>query len=158
MKIMAPYDYVKLSQTEPGDLIHIMGGGGLLGLVLKLEQGQRVIGILSDPSRHEPYHVVYQRDLECLRYREGWILRLAPEDAVYNSSQYYDRAGVIHIGQTGTVMNFGTVDNRVNELTVNLTSFEWDDIPSKSATFPKWKIWASESDIFREGSAPHFHL
>lgn len=156
MKLVAPFASVKLSQTKPGDLLLIVGSRSLLGLVIRLEDGKRVIGVLNDPTHHEPYHIVFERDLDCLRYNDGWLLKLNAKDAVFNSGALSERSGVIHVGSSGNVMNFGTINNRHNELTVNLATFEWDDVQPKSAAFPKWNIWANETDVTREGATPIF--
>lgn len=156
MKIAAPFEATKISQTKSGDLIRIGHSMSPFGLIIHDEGDKRVVGVLHDNRSVPPYHIVFQRDFACFRYAEGWVLDLPRDEAEFDTSAYSGTPGAVHIGGNGPVMNFGPHDIMENGLTVNLNSFEWDDVNAGDVAFPNWRIWASEADMHREKASPIF--
>jgi hypothetical protein len=155
MKIHAPYEAVPFGQTKAGDLLKL-GRSGWIALVIHEQDGKRVLGILNSDRDPRPYHVVFQSHPVCFRYRDGWVLELTEGDITKDSTKWDHLPGVITIGASGTTMNFAPPDFSYNELTVNLTTFEWDDVQQGAVAFPTWRIWASEADRTRPGAKPIF--
>ena len=154
MNIEAPFEATMLSQTKPGDLIRLAHSSGALGLVIHMEGSRPVVGVLRDERGTAPYHIVYQRDFACFRYNPGWLLELRKEDAVLTADALSGVPGVVHVGQRGTMMTFAPYDHLQNGVTVNLSSFEWDEPGSHAAAFPVWTIWSSAEDRERQEARP----
>jgi hypothetical protein len=160
MNINAPFELTTISKTQPGDLIRVAHSASPLGLVVHRAEDadKRVIGVLGDNRGSAPYHLVFQRDFPCFRYNPSWVLHLDHRHALMAATDLWNTPGVVRLGASGVTMTFapGETDWSGSTLTVNMGTFEWDEVTNTAAVFPEWAIWASEEDRSRDGAEPVF--
>jgi hypothetical protein len=158
VKILAPFEATNLNETKVGDLIRIIHSPSPFGLIVHSYQGQRVVAVLQDAETRPPYHIAYKRDFPCFRYTAGWVLELPQDGAEFSADKLASTAGVIHIGKNGPLLNLSASTAEDEPLTVNLNTFDWDDVDHRDAAFPIWRIWASADDMQRDDATPIFEF
>ena len=167
MQIEHPYSPAKLFELPAGSLAYVQRPSGrALVIILKAKTADNkgvVLAVLTPEGFNAPTpcHVGIERDLDCLAFGEWWIEGLDDPSAWPRNRAFADSPGALHLEANATLINLDAhpSNQMQSELTINLNTLDFSDVPQSATPISRWRIWiggrtAKEEPLFEYEAKP----
>ncbi|MFF2320231.1 hypothetical protein ACFVTJ_04175 [Agrobacterium sp. NPDC058088] len=144
---------VRLSETQPGELVRISIREKLLYAIVLGQEGRRTIlaSLEALPERTiHPFHFTPASERRVISYGSDWFAEIlpGPEFAV-GSSAFRWASGALRLegGEWILAIHPGPDDHEHTEVYYNLSSNQMTAMPDQEDTAPvgRWRVWRSHS-------------